>query len=192
MFYHGREPWKWELSFQEAFGGKNFSDIPVLSRRNMLNFKIRLLDIQAAKWEKVFKDESIKSRGAFYLLREVWSSKADLVFLRRIFDLFKNVLPKREDLILSILEYLVTGYKIKSEIWEEAEIEVVKKGIFKKGGYMDIRKYIAEKARQEGWQKGQQEIILNMLKKSAKISFISEVTGVSEKEINKLRKENSG
>ena len=162
----------------------------------MLNFKIRLLDIQDAKWEKVFRDESIKSRGAFYLLREVWSSKADLVFLRQVFELFKNVLSKREDLILSILEYLVTGYKMKSEIWEEAEEEVVKRGLLKKGGYMDIRKYIAERARQEGqqegWQKGQQEIILNMLKKSAKISFISEVTGVSEKEINKLKKENSG
>ncbi len=224
VFYHGRKPWKWKLSFQEAFGDKNFLDIPVLSRRSMLDFRIRLLDIQDVKWEKVFKDESIKSRGAFYLLREVWSSTADLVFLRRVFNFFKDVLPKREDLILSILEYLVTGYRMKSEVWEEAEEEILKRGILKKGGYMDIRKYIAERAReegrqkgqqegwqkgqqegwqkgqQEGWQKGQQEgrqkgqqeIILNMLKKSAKISFISEVTGVSEKEINKLKKENSG
>ena len=76
---------------------------------------------------------------------------------------------------------------------------------------MDIREYIKEKylwegmqkgrlegqqegmrkgrleGQQEGMQKGRQQVILNMLKEKADISFISKVTGLSEKEIKKLQ-----
>ncbi len=40
---------------------------------------------------------------------------------------------------------------------------------------------------EKGRQEGQKELILNMLKKSADLSFISEITGLSEEEINKLK-----
>ena len=149
----------------------------------MLNFKIRLLDIHDKKLEKIFKDQNFKSRGILYLLREVWSSKVDLAFLKHVFYLCKDIMKKQENIVLSIMEYLMTGYKMKPKIWKEAETEVIKEGLLKKGGYMDIRKYIAERARQER----DKEVVLNMLKKSAEISFISEVTGLSEKEINKLK-----
>ena len=196
VFYHGKKPWKWKLSFQEAFGDKDFFDIPVLSRKSMLNFKIRLLDIHDKKWERIFKDPNFKSRGAFYLLREVWSSRVDLVFLRHILHLSKDILRKREDVILSIMEYLMTGYKMKSELWKKIETEAVNNGLLKKGGYMDIKEYIAERARQEGWQKGklegqkegQRKVVLNMLKSKIDTKLITKVTGLSEKEINKLKK----
>ena len=42
-----------------------------------------------------------------------------------------------------------------------------------------------QKGRQEGVQK-RNEIVLNMLKKKLDVSFISEVTGLSEEEIKKL------
>ena len=206
VFYHGRKPWKWKLSFQEAFGDKDFSDIPVLSRKSMLNFKIKLLDVHDKKLETVFKDQSFKSRGAFYLLREVWSSKVDFIFLRRVFHLCKDIIGKQEDLILSIMEYLMTGYKMKPEVWRKAEAKVIKEGLLKKGGYMDIRKYIAERARQEGWQEGKQEgrqegkqegrqegrqeVVLNMLKNKIDARLITKVTGLSEKEINKIKNGN--
>ena len=183
VFYHGRKPWKWKLSFQEAFGDKDFFDIPVLSRKSMLNFKIRLLDVHDKKLEKIFKDQSFKSRGVLYLLKEVWSSKADLIFLRHVLSLSKSILEKRENFILSIMEYLVTGYKIKPEVWKEAETEVIKQGLLKKGGYMDIKEYIKEMGRQEG----RQEVVLNMLKKKMDVSLIAEITNLSEKEINKLK-----
>ena len=72
---------------------------------------------------------------------------------------------------------------------------------------MDVREYMQEKAREvarreaqrEWWQKGQQDgiqqgmqqerqqVVLNMLKKQADMAFISEVTGLSEEEIKKLK-----
>ena len=94
----------------------------------MLNFEIRLLDIQDKKWEWLFRNPHFQSRGVLYLL---------------------------------------------------------------KGGYMDARDYFREEGRQEGWQKGRQErdkeLVLNLLKKKQDISFISEVTGLSEKTIRKLK-----
>ncbi|MDE0119339.1 MAG: hypothetical protein OXM55_04940 [Bdellovibrionales bacterium] len=59
----------------------------------------------------------------------------------------------------------------------------------------DVREIIKEKGRWEGEreglkkgrQEGRQEVVLNMLKKKTDISFISEVTGLSEKAIRKLK-----
>ena len=44
-----------------------------------------------------------------------------------------------------------------------------------------------QQGRVEGLQEGMQQVVLNMLKKSADIDFISEVTGLSQEEINKLK-----
>ena len=56
----------------------------------------------------------------------------------------------------------------------------------------DVREIIKEKGRWEGERKGRKErkkeIVLNMLKEKTDISFIAKVTGLSEKEIQKLKK----
>lgn len=102
---------------------------------------------------------------------------------------------KHDKLILSVIEYLATGYKIKPEVWRKAEAEAVKQGLLKKGGYMDIRKHIEERGHEKGLKKGlregrqerDREVILNMLQEKADISFIAKVTGLSKEEINKLK-----
>jgi len=69
----------------------------------------------------------------------------------------------------------------------------VREIIREKGRFEGMRQGI-RKGRQEGLQEGRQErdkeVVLNMLKKKAEISFISEVTGLSEKEIKKLKNGN--
>ena len=44
-----------------------------------------------------------------------------------------------------------------------------------------------EEGLQQGRQEERQQVVLNMLKKKADISFISEVTGLPEKEIKKFK-----
>ena len=44
------------------------------------------------------------------------------------------------------------------------------------------------KGRQKGRLEGRQEVVLNMLKKKADITFISEVTGLSVEKVKKLKK----
>ena len=56
-----------------------------------------------------------------------------------------------------------------------------------------------EKGQKEGWEKGQKEgrqeyqrqVILNMLQNKLEIPFICKVTGVSEREVKKLKKNGS-
>ena len=104
---------------------------------------------------------------------------------------------------------------LEEKTWRQAEAWFIEKGFLTKGGVMDIREYIKEKylwegmqkgrlegqqegmqkgrleGQQEGMQKGRlegrQQVILNMLKKELDVSLISEVTGLSEKEIKKLQ-----
>ena len=60
---------------------------------------------------------------------------------------------------------------------------------------MGVVESIKEEGRQEGWQEGRQEgrqegiqqIIANMLKEKADLSFISKVTGLPAKEIKKFK-----
>ena len=76
---------------------------------------------------------------------------------------------------------------------EEGIHEGIQKGILKgrmEGLQEGIQKGIHEgkmEGLQEGMQKERLEMVLNMLKKNAEISFISDVTGLSEGEIKKLK-----
>ena len=44
-----------------------------------------------------------------------------------------------------------------------------------------------EKGLEKGLEKGKKKVALNLLEKNAELSFISEVTGLSVKEIEKLK-----
>ena len=58
-----KNSWSWKTSFQEGFWGEFFSKIPVSARKNMLNYRLRLLDTHDLKVEKALKDKSFRSRG---------------------------------------------------------------------------------------------------------------------------------
>ncbi len=59
--------------------------------------------------------------------------------------------------------------------------------IIKEKGRWEGEREGIKKGRQEGRQEERQQVVLNMLKKKLNISVISEVTGLSEKEIKKLK-----
>ena len=212
----GRTPWKWSKSFQDTVYKKFLKKIPVKLKRNMINYEIRLLDIQDPKLRRVFKDKSFKSRGALYLLKEIWSLKLTHEDFKRVLSGFSDFSDgKEQGLFKSVSDYLQAvlreGEKVK-KLWYKAEQELVEQEIFNKGGYMNISEYVEEKARlkglrkgrreglQKGLQKGKQEglqkgkqaeqtkVILNMLKEKLDISLVSKVTGLSVKEIKKLQK----
>ena len=204
VFYHGKTPWKWAKTFQETAYKGFLSKIPARFKKNMLNYEIRLFNAHDPKLKGVFRNKSFKSRGALYLLQKIWSIRLTRLELKEVLELFGN-LPgsKQNKLIASVSDYLQSVLKAGLEfkkLWQTVEQELVEKGIFKKGGYMDTLQYMREReqmkglrkgrkeGRQEGRQEGRKEVILNMLKKKADISFIAEVTGVPVKEIKKLKK----
>ncbi len=219
VFYHGKQPWRWEKSFQEAFwpqgGGKKDkkSKTSLLGRESMLDYQVRVLDVQDPKLRGVFRDERVKSRGAFLLFKKAWGlRRMGEVELKGLVSLFWGVASgiKRDQLLLSVVHYM-RSLGVGFDVWGKVERLLVNEGLFKKGGYMDIREHIKaegvregwqkgqqegwqkgrqegrQEGQQEGWQKGQQELILKMLEAKADMSLISRVTGLSEQKLKKLQ-----
>ncbi len=164
----------------------------------MLDYQVRVLDVQDPNLRGVFEDKGVKSRGAFLLFKKAWGlRRMGEVELKGLVSLFWGVSSegvKRDQLLLSVVHYM-RSLGVGFDVWGKVERLLMEEGLFKKGGYMDIREHIKaegiregwQKGQQEGWQKCQQELILKMLSKKADLSFISEVTGLSERELKKLK-----
>ena len=217
VFYHGKPPLKWEKSLQEEDFKSFFSRIPVESRKNMLNYEPKIISTQDPKIQEAYKGRKFKGYSVIKLLSEIWSLKKKLTPLKvkDAYAEFEEVLKglkgqARKTVELRILEYLFENTELDLKTWGKAEKLLIEAGILKQGGLMqDVREIIKEKGRwegqreglkkgrQEGRQAGRQEgrqernkeVVLNMLKKKTDISFISEVTGLSAKEIKKMKKD---
>ncbi len=199
LFYHGEQPLKWKKSLQEEDFAPFFSKIPVESRKNMLNYEPKIINTQDPKIRKALKGGKFKGYSVIKLLSEIWSlkRKPTPLKIRDAYAEFEEILKdlkgkERKTVELRILEYLRDNTGLDLRVWEKAEKLLVEAGVLNKGGLMqDVREIIKEKGRWEGRQEGRQErdkeVVLNMLKKKLDTSLISEVTGLSEKAIKKLK-----
>ena len=190
VFYHGREPWKRPTGFQEGIWGnilKKFCNIAPF----VINYQIKLLSTHDLRLKRAVKDKNLKSRAILNLMGKIWELKDSPEELKKAVALFGELSGEREDFVLYVLDYLESMKVVTVEGWRELEKELVLEGTFKKGGFMDIREEIRQKGRMEGRMEGRterdREVISNMLKKSADMAFISEVTGLSIEEIKKLK-----
>ena len=71
------------------------------------------------------------------------------------------------------------------------EREKLKKASLKKGIKVGLQKGLQEgllKGHQEGMQEVRKEVVLKMLKEEMDLQLISKITGLSKREINKLKK----
>ena len=203
LFYHGKKPFKWRGSLQEEDFDVLFAKIPMESKKSMLNYRPKIIDTKDPKVLKVYKRKKFKGYGVVKLLSEIWSirkEKPNVLKLKEIVYNFKDMFRGLTEYevhrrVVSIIRYLSKNTKLELREWEKAESLLVKEGILTKGGHMNAIERIKEEERweglQEGIHKGRQEgrqaVILNMLKKQLDISLISEVTGLSEEEIKKLK-----
>ncbi len=216
VFYHGKEPWKWAKSLKKGLWGRILPEIPSSLEKDVLDYGMRVLDTHDPQVEKAIGDRDFKSRGFLSALKGVWSLKAEERGLKEAVSLFDNWTGDREDLALSVGDYFWSSVPgMTKELWEKLEREAVSKGIFSKGGYMNIREYIKEEGRQEGRQEGiqkgiqkgiqagiqegiqkgiqegkrnrEREVILNMLRNNLDMPLICKVTGLSEEEIKKIQ-----
>ena len=182
----------------------------------MLNYGLRIINTKDPNIQKALKGGRFKGYSVIKLLSEIWSLKKKPTPLKisEAYAEFEEILKdlkgkERKTVELRILEYLKDNIRLDLKTWKKAEQLLMEKGILKQGGLMqDVREIIREKGHwegerkglrkgrqegrqeglQKGRQKGRQEVVLNMLKERADISFISKVTGFSEKEIKKLKK----
>ena len=208
LFYHGEKSYHWKTSFKEGYFGKDLSKIPVFVRENMINYNLIVFDTNNPKISRFFKDKKIKTRGALSALQNIWSLKKSVPEILELFALFSGFPEKqKKNLLIGLSNYLNKARGISFDLLKKVEKRAIKEGILKKGGYMNFTEEIKKEAKLEGWQKGQkegwqkgqkegwqkgrqeerQQFVLKMLQKKTDIAFISEVTGLSEREIKKLK-----
>ena len=162
----------------------------------MLNYKLRILDVHSPEVTKALKSKKFKNRGILNLLREIWTLEMTEESLTRVLSKFGKIVD--DDTVLGIMNYF-KDFGMTRKLWQKVERRAFHNNIFQKGGYMGVREDIREEGRMEGRVEGRMEgrqerdrqVILNMLRKKTDISFISEVTGLSKKEIQKLKKNGS-
>ena len=221
LFYHGKEPWKWSKSLKEGLWGNIVKKLPLTLAQDVVDSNIRVIDANSLEVEEAIEDESFSIRGILTLFREILSLKdcKGRVLedrLKKILILFANWPGDREELALHLGYYLWSALpNMTEEIWRAIERFAIDKGIFTKGGFMNIRDIFRQEGREEGWeqgmqqgmqqgvqkgiqqgmqqgmqkgvQKGMQQAVLNMLEERADIDLIRKVSGFSEKEIKKLQ-----
>ena len=77
----------------------------------------------------------------------------------------------------------------QEEVWHDGQAKGYKKGI--KQGEIQGLKLGIKRGETQGYKQGQLEearrLVLNMLKENTKIPYIAEVTGLSEREIKKMK-----
>ena len=145
----------------------------------LFNEDLKIVIVELSKLTKAF-DELLDLREKWcYLLRESASLTKEQY----------HYLSNDEEMKMALNH--LNKLSRDEELYQQALTEKINKvayaldrsGLLEEGMQKGL-----QKGRQEGRAKGKQEIALNMLRKNAELSFISEVTGLSEDEILKLGK----
>ena len=201
LVYHGREKaWRATLSFQ-----KSLVDLtPEIERefgQNIFNFTCKLLNIQNIDVQRG-KARTLTSRPILYILRHIW--QVDATVLAQLFKIGEKLTAEERDVLVKRSIDYARGYNrsltwqvverieqdtIKNEekkimpvlksFLDEAVEEAVEEGL-KKG---------LKKGLEKGLEKGRQEVALKMIKGGVDLRTILDCTGLSEKELERLRKQ---
>ena len=197
--------WKGPLNFHDYlnnFRGK----MREYFRENVLFFKPLVLNMQDEKTEKDAKGLTIEL--PVYILTNIWQIDEPKLIEAFRLSRFLGKLERRE-LIGWVVDYVrqydssfnwrfideIEKKALKKEdrvmetILEEARADARQEGIQQglQQGIQQGRQQGIQQGLQQGIQQGRQQVILNMLKNKLDISIISEVTGLPEKEIKKLK-----
>ena len=177
--------WKGALEFHDSLDKFN-ERLRRFFGSNVLNFRLRVLNIQALDIKKLSRGLTI--RPILYTLKHIWGfDKQNFV---KLFEMSRNLKKSvRESLIAKATNY-VCRYNpdFDEETVKKIETETLKKEDRVMESFID--KAVRE-GREQGMQQGMQQVALNLLKKNTDISLISDVTGMPIKEIKKLKKNGS-
>ena len=196
VFYHGRSRWKLSRDFRDVF------EVDDDMKEYLMNYRYVLFDTND---DDMFKRVSEKIRNNIILLGEMLLMKDIYRFNKKILEKVLDVLMRvesEEELmgeLIKVLNYVV----IATEIKEEDMIEILNNKKIKGGDEImpTLARKWYEEGIQEGIEKGMEKgmekgiyedkkmVAKNMLMMGMDIAVIVKATGLSEKEVNEIRKE---
>ncbi len=195
VFYHGRSRWKLSRDFRDVF------EVEDEMKEYLLNYRYVLFDTND---EDMFRRVSEKVRdniillGKILLMKDIYRFRKEI--LERVLDVLLRVESEEElmDELIKALNYVVSATEIKEEeIIEILENKNMKGGVemgtlarkwFEEGREVGLKEGI-EKGIEKGIYEDKKQVAKNMLMRGLDEKFVSEVTGLSEKEVRKIKKE---
>ena len=199
LIYHGREPeWAGCLDFQGTLSGMT-DDIRRLFGREILNFKLRLLNLHKLD---IREGLNLATNPILFVLSNIWNLEDDE--LENLFRLCKNAEDEKgEETVGQMALNYLNQHDSDKYSWERlAEVEAK---VFPKGGTLveklkepyefgleeGIEKGI-EKGLEEGIEKGLEEgrrtLAMEMLADGESIAKICKYTKLTEAEVEALKK----
>ena len=158
----------------------------------MLNNQLKIVVVELSKFNTSSDNINLPNLFDF---RDLWCYilKRSKSISKRECEILSN---KGEDMKRAVEHLQDLSQDEELRRWEEAREKFIRdqraekayafdEGL-EKGRQEGMQKGM-QKGRQEGMQKGMQKVALNMIQKKLDISMISEVTGLSEKEIKSLK-----
>ncbi|UCH94168.1 MAG: Rpn family recombination-promoting nuclease/putative transposase [Candidatus Aminicenantes bacterium] len=195
VFYHGADEWKIPRSFADQF------DVDDEVKRFLLDYRYVLFDTNP--WD--FRDESNKElkKNVFLFTSMVLMKAAYKHDTEAILEIFKfwydRGFLENIDIVVYFLEYVSQTQDISRDqlkkMLDDSKIdggEIMPtlaqqmKEEFREEFMETMGPQLKEEGKKEGKEEGKKEIAKAMKKKGTGIEFISEITGLSTEEIEKL------
>lgn len=180
VLYHGKNNWNIKPVFIDNFD-LHPDDLKLFSRY-FPNFEFSLMDLGKTDVNEL--DMSLGLKSMMFALKYIWDLNSDeslKAFILLLKDLF---FAQKEQLILErIIVYLYTSSKIKPERLEKIISEVISS---EKAG---IAMSTAELLREEGIEKKEREIVINMFSEGLSSEQIANYTHLPLETIIEIEKE---
>ena len=176
LFYHGQKKWDLPLSFFESLDLDD-EDKEVF-RGKVLDFQYQLVDLCSEEYTRL--NLSLELRSILYVLKNIWRlHKAE--YIRSFFHEFLSKLRYLDpELWKKIVDYWMGAARLKSG--KELLKHIPKKE-------ENIMKSVMTQLLEKGRAEEKTEVAKTMLSKGFSLSDITEVAGLSEAEIRKLKSE---
>ncbi|EHJ02109.1 putative transposase [Clostridium sp. DL-VIII] len=200
VLYNGKNKWTAKTNFRETLSGYE------LFEDNVLNFNYMLFDINRYSDDELFSISNLVS--AIFLLDQEMNEEELVRRLRKMIYILKKVSPEQFSVFKLWLKNIVKP-RLAEELQNEVDIVIEKSNqeevdimVSNLGKTIDkIQQKATERGLKQGIERGIEQGIEQGIEKKAKDTaikaieigmnneIIMELTGLSEKEINDIRKE---
>jgi predicted transposase/invertase (TIGR01784 family) len=181
VLYNGKNKWTAKTSFKEILSGYE------LFEDNILNFNYMLFDINRYSDEELY---SVSNLAAVFLLDQEMNEEELIRRLRKLIYILKKISPEQFSVFKQWLKKIVKP-RLTEDMQKEVD-EVLDKSNQEEADFMvhNLEKTLdnIEKKRLE---KKIKEIAINAMEMGMDNEIIIKLTGLTEKEINEIRKERS-
>ena len=182
VFYHGKEKWSYPLSFLDTF--KLPADAKEMLKESVLDFSYCIFDLNVRQYEEMNFSSNMQS--SLFALQHYWHFRQE-EYLREFGSRVGKLIKENPELLEKILAYLMAAAKLELK---ELYKHIPEQELIQNMGIVELMvEQKKAEAKAEGKAEEKAEVTKAMLIEGDPTSKIAKVTGLSEKEISKLKSE---